>query len=237
MILSRPRRGRGDDDGMTLVELLVSIGLFTVLGLAVTGLTIGTFRTARSVGARNDDVAKVQVAMDAMSKYIRTAAQPPPALGGPSLTAVISAGPTDLTFYGYDKPGAAPSLIRYYVDAGNRLIEEHTPSLQCQAPFQWNAADKRTRVLATNLTPGQAIFGYNTAPQPAPTPMPTGSPLPTTGTPPVVAAVSLGSIDSVAIMLSVDVPTSPDIVSTTATTVVQLQNHDADVILIPGQAC
>jgi prepilin-type N-terminal cleavage/methylation domain-containing protein len=228
---------RTDDRGMTLVELLVSMGVFTVLGLAVMATTITTMRTTRNTSARNDDLNKVQVAMDAMTKYIRTAAQPPVPSGVAASTAMISAGPTDIQFYGYDKPGAAPSLIRYYVDGTNRLIEERTPTSQCTAPYTWAAANKQTRVLATNLSTGQTIFVYHTVPVSAPVPMPTGSPLPTSGSPAVVAAADLVNIDSVAITLSVDVPTSPDIPSTRASSTVALQNHDANNTLLPGAAC
>lgn len=231
------RRPGPDDEGISLVELLISMVIFAVLALAVMTLTITTLRTARNTMARNDDLNKVQVAMDAMSKYIRTAAEPPVAAGGVPINALVLAGPADVRFYGYDAPGAAPSLMRFYVDASNRLIEEHTATLQCAAPYTWAPANKRTRILATNLSPAQTIFVYNTAPQGDPTPLPTGAPLPTSGSPAQVNPAVLSTIDSVAITLSVDVPTSPNIPAMTATTHVQLLNHAADRTLIPGAAC
>jgi prepilin-type N-terminal cleavage/methylation domain-containing protein len=233
MRLARIRESR--DRGFTLVELLVATVVFSGLMAALTTTVILTMQSSRNTDARNQDLSRVQVSLDDMAKLMRTTARPPVPPSVPAPTAFISANARDVKFYGYTKPGAAPSIVHYYVNASNQLVEEMTPSVQCAWPYTWDPAAMHSRILARNLSPNQTVFTYNVLPT---VPFPQGSPLPTAGSPPAVAAADLGNIDNVVITLSVDLPTSPDIPPTVATTQVQLRNLDSHIANeLPEQAC
>jgi prepilin-type N-terminal cleavage/methylation domain-containing protein len=232
-LLMRVRDRRGDE-GMSLVELLVAMVVFSSLMAVVTATAIMTMQSSRNTDARNQDLGRIRLTLENMSKMLRTAAQPPVPAGVTPPNAFISANARDVSFYGYNQPGAAPSIIRYYVNATNQLVEEVTPSTQCAWPYTWNAASKKSRTLARSLTPNQAVFSFNAQPT---TPSPQGSPLPTSGTPAAVGAGDLVNVDNVLMTLSIDVPTSPDIPPTVGTTQVQLRNHDAASNQLPETAC
>jgi prepilin-type N-terminal cleavage/methylation domain-containing protein len=229
------RIARRDDEGLSLVELMVSIVIFGMIGAALTATVIITSQTVRNTSARADDLNNVQVALEDMTKLIATAANPPVPAGQTQVTALITAKNNDLSFYGYNKPGQAPSLIRFYVDSSNQLIESYTPSSQCVWPYTWDTTQTRSRVLARNLTPGQTVFTYFAAPT---TPYPQGSPLPLTGSPAALdTTTSSPLVEEVGLSLSVDVVTAPDIPPTVATTQILLPNHQVDAQLLPESAC
>lgn len=73
MIRRAPRRR---DGGFSLVELLVTLTVMSVVGTLLTGLVISTFRTNAGTRARLADVDNVRVAMDAMTRTLRTAIAP-----------------------------------------------------------------------------------------------------------------------------------------------------------------
>lgn len=64
------------DGGMSLVELIVVIAIASVLGTLLTNVVISTFRTSAGTRARLADVDNVRVAMDSMTRTLRTAIAP-----------------------------------------------------------------------------------------------------------------------------------------------------------------
>jgi len=64
------------DGGMSLVELIVVIAIASVLGTLLTNVVISTFRTSAGTRARLADVDSVRVAMDSMTRTLRTAIAP-----------------------------------------------------------------------------------------------------------------------------------------------------------------
>ena len=64
------------DEGMTLPELLVAMGLFSLLTLLICTTSILGYRIATNLENRTDNATQNQVAVDAISKVLRTAILP-----------------------------------------------------------------------------------------------------------------------------------------------------------------
>ncbi|HEX3900803.1 MAG TPA: hypothetical protein VHW74_16745 [Mycobacteriales bacterium] len=242
-MIVRLSQGGRDDRGTSLAELLTSIVLFAIVGGIVTTAITVTARTSRATQTRSSDLSAAQLALDAMSNLIQTAAQPPAVVGVAPVAAVISASSDDLGFYGYGHPGAPPEKIEFAV-RGGVLTETITPSTNtgpgaCKPPYSYGAAS--SRVLATGVsmtTPVFTYFGQPTVAAPTPTPMPlVGSPptLPPTVVQTPASNQGLSAVELVRIVLNVDQSSNPAVAPTGATITVALPNHL--VSSVPGSAC
>jgi prepilin-type N-terminal cleavage/methylation domain-containing protein len=238
------------DSGMTLPELLVSIIVFGILAGAVVATMVSTLGFFRGTTARANDLNGTQVAVDAMAKALQTATVPPVA-SGTAPDAVISAGPTSVSFYAYDTPGKGPSQIRFYLDPAGELVEQRVAAKNCAPPFVYGAMTQR--VLATGVTSGTpALFTYETAPS---VDYPSGSPLPFVGSPsqlhsdptdPPVGQTGhkgdddVGYVETVNITLSVYGTSGARVQATGDTTTVDLINHLAQTkagVDLLGSSC
>jgi prepilin-type N-terminal cleavage/methylation domain-containing protein len=223
------------DEGMTLPELLVSIIVFGILAGAVVATMISTLGFFRGTNARANDLNGAQVAVDAMAKALQTATVLP-VVSGTAPDAVISAGPTSLSFYAYDTPGKGPSQIRFFLDPAGELVEQRMAAKSCSPPFVYGTMTQR--VLATGVTSGTpALFTYETAPSVV---YPSGSPLPFVGSPPQLHSDpsdppadqpghtgddDVGYVETVNIALSVYGTSGSDVKPTLVNTAVDLVNH------------
>jgi type II secretory pathway pseudopilin PulG len=224
------------DAGISLVELLVTMVLFGILGTVIMTAMIATQQTSRNVGVRSRDLSNVQVAVEAMSKRLRTAAVRP-TTGTPGL-AISSAGPSSITFWGYISAGKAPSQVSFYLDAQQRLMESIAATTQCTVTLdsQWTYGTPRVRVLATRVSSTTQLFTYHSPPT-ASGGTYAGATIATTGAGSTVPAAQLPDVDSVEINLSVDLPSSPDIPSASAITQVNLPNQVVSAENVPENAC
>jgi prepilin-type N-terminal cleavage/methylation domain-containing protein len=100
------------DAGFSLVELLVTITISTVLGALLTGVVISTLRTSAGTRARVADLDSARVAMDSMTRNLRTAIAP--AQLGASCTGCTA---PFLTFTAA-KP-LAPCGVTFWANLGN----------------------------------------------------------------------------------------------------------------------
>lgn len=230
------RHTQAADAGTSLAELLVSIVVFGIIGTIVTVTIIFTIGTSRATDDRVADLSGAQVSIDAMSKLIQTAAQPPAVSGATPAAAVIKATATDFQFYGYDVPGSPPAKIEFAVVNGD-LQETVTPSTNsgpnaCMPPYSYGAGV--TRTLATGVATTEPIFSYYSQPTTADL---NGVPLSLVGSPPSLSATDMANVELVAMSLSVGNSTNPSVVSTAATTTVALPNHLVAVASLPGSAC
>jgi len=69
-----PARVRENEDGFTLVELVVATAILGIILLAVGGLMFSTTTTQRSVSAVNDASSSAQTAADGLRTQLRNAA-------------------------------------------------------------------------------------------------------------------------------------------------------------------
>lgn len=223
------RTAGAKDDGYSLVELLVVMVMFSIIMVVVMTAVIASLRTYRGTSARAIDQNSEQVALDAMSKALRTAA-PQPVASGTAGNAILTAGPTDLKFYTYDVAGMGPSLVEFQV-SGTNLTESVSHATNCTPPFTYGPTV--TRTVATGLTAGQTVFTYATA---ATSGAPSGTTLTPTGSPALLSAANLANVELVTLNLSV-ASNSNAAAATTAFSTVSLSNHLVASAKIPGTSC
>ena len=116
------RRLHREQDGVSLSELMVTMGILTiVLGFVVQGFL--TVQTATTSGAlRLENLAEARILMDNVTKDVRTAARL-----GTTDSPFLLADDREVTFYAnLNLTTACPKKIRLYVDAQTKLIEQVT---------------------------------------------------------------------------------------------------------------
>lgn len=113
------QRDRRSDGGFSLIELLTVIAVMSVLGTLVTSLVISTLRSSSGTRARLADVDNVRVAMDSMTRTLRTAIAPAQlgATCAPSCDAAFTTFDPS-TPAGLAKP-LAPCGVTFYANFGS----------------------------------------------------------------------------------------------------------------------
>lgn len=175
--LDRDLEQRPRDEGMTLVELLVAIGLAMMLMAVVLTFTITAIRASDATEARNDNLTAAQVGMAGASKVIRTAVLPDQltehACTGCGGSAIVIADGAQMSFYAnLDNDGNGPSLVTLQAVAdpgapGTTMLRQRlippTPLSDGSYTFcdiSSPGCEFRTWVLVRGLPGGPEIFTY-----------------------------------------------------------------------------
>jgi prepilin-type N-terminal cleavage/methylation domain-containing protein len=225
---------RRDDAGLTLSEMIVVIALLGMVLAMAQGALILTQRQVTDNTARLDQGQQAKVAMEAMSRNLRTAILPKQLSGtcvGCDIAAFIKGDVRSVQFYAnIDNDFGAPvvglttrgpSRVSYQVDSAGRLTET------VQRPLPHAADDYNytyctvgspgcqitTRVIARNVSTTQTLFTYY-ANNGDVIPVPLDS-----------STTRLKAVDSIDVVLTVK--SSPRVVGSTVTTRVSLPNADA----------
>jgi prepilin-type N-terminal cleavage/methylation domain-containing protein len=166
------------DAGMTLPELLVSMGLFGLLTTLLISTAIMGLRTANGLEGRLDNVSQGQQGIAAVSKVLRTAVLPDQldeqTCVGCADTAIVQATTTQVSFYAnLNNLGQGPSLVtlRVLLDPnatnGTAMLQQSTipPTSLPDGRYTYCAPGTtgcvvNTRVLTRGLGAGVAVFGY-----------------------------------------------------------------------------
>ncbi len=170
---------RQSDSGMSLVELIVAMGIFTVVvSIFMAGVVVMTKSTARaqSVSDSGDMVRKVFQKLDREVRYSKAVNRP---------GAGTTAGTWYVEYLVTPQPGAAPGCVQWRYTASTRLLEyrwwtdvaPRTPSawvmvaknvrndlsVPASRPFQFTAADgvheKQQLRAVLDVGPGPAGVG------------------------------------------------------------------------------
>jgi type II secretory pathway pseudopilin PulG len=233
---SRLRAARSSDDGVTMAELTVTTLILGIVTAAVAGMIVSSMRVEAGVKERLDQSNAATIAMQRMSRNLRTAV-----LQSQLTTAcIISActdsafllgGPTSVQFYAdVDNPKNAigPSRVTYTV--ANGILTETVQKPDSPVPdangYHYCAAGTngcvlRTEVLATGVQTSTAVFTYYTAASPS-----TGMVM-STGN--ILSAAQLKTVDSIDITLSVVQPGGASVAGATMVQRVALPNADSVV--------
>ena len=230
--------GSRRDDGVTLVELLVVIAITSVLGALLANVVIGTFRTTAGTRARIADVDNVRVAMDSMTRTLRTAIAPAQ-LGASctgcdapfvAFTLAKPLAPCGVTFWANFGTAAAgqvdsPVKISYVLEPKTGgttadLVEyRQQPDGVSGVATSWTGSVTR-RVLVNAITYNATTFGSGTG---CATGTPT-SPLFRYSTATGAPTTDVSAVRSIDINLPVRSPNALEKATTTANTKVFLPN-------------
>jgi prepilin-type N-terminal cleavage/methylation domain-containing protein len=164
-MMKRASRVAADEDGMSLVELLVAM-FITAIALSIIGaMFVNVARitsNANATATRNGMAANI---MDEVSKTIRTAANNAIATSVTPDPALVSASPTALTLYSYvnANPAApAPTKVGFRFDTQLNLVEDTWTATLSQNYWVFTGSPS-TRVVGgpvQNLTGTSAFFVY-----------------------------------------------------------------------------
>lgn len=113
------------EQGISLVELLVSMLLVSLLGVIVTGLFISTTRSVATGNAINADTGTAANLMNEMTRAVRSGTNAQ--IAGLPVTAVNTAKPETLVLYSFvdtDELAMRPVKIQFTVDPTSRQIVE-----------------------------------------------------------------------------------------------------------------
>jgi prepilin-type N-terminal cleavage/methylation domain-containing protein len=165
--------GRGRDQGMSLVELLVSVMITSVLGVVITSLYVSTVTTTAEVSSVTVNTRQAANGMNEMARVIRAATEnpvPSQALSDPAFVSTVAAplSAESLTVYAYVNLNSAtevPVKVRFSLDAERRLIETQWASTALAGGyFGFESTPRSTRILASTVAPAApgspALFRY-----------------------------------------------------------------------------
>ena len=145
------RRGRDEDReaGFSLIELIVAMGIFSILMVIVGALSLSAFSAIRAANDRSDIQVQSQNAMEWTSRLLRYADVPP---GG--TTAIQDASAAGVTVYTYsgtgdvaDAPYRARILTEVQSDGSTSVVSEVTTPTRVNGVWTWAAAPVRRTLL------------------------------------------------------------------------------------------
>lgn len=235
----RATRGTRDDSGMSLAELVVTIGLMALIGTMVATVSIVVMRTYTGVESRIDNATQAELGVAAAGKVLRTAILPEQledtvcvGCGG---TAIIQAGSNAVTFYAnVGNTAVGPSKVSLLVVAdpqrpGTSYLLQQTEAPIPKTSTSYTFCDRtkpstcviRNHVLARGLVPtGPGVFTYYDY---------EGAQMATTS-----VATNLSRVSSVDVVLRVKTSPGDDVPARTSVSRVRLPNVEINVLSESG---
>jgi prepilin-type N-terminal cleavage/methylation domain-containing protein len=219
----------GDDRGLTLPEVIITM---FILGVVLAGVQTTLIIAQRTVGAnvvRVDQSQQGRLAMESMSKVLRTAVLPSQLNGtcsGCDLAAFLRAESNKMQFYANINNAAnivGPSRVTYERLANGELWETIQPP-NAHAPTDYNyqyctvgspGCVVKSRILAKGVQSTVPLFTYYNK---------SGTVLGSGG---VLTSAQLSLVDSVDVYVSVKASPNSTVPATSFTTRVSLPNADS----------
>jgi len=150
----RPKIIRADkdarrDSGFSLIELMVALGIFSLLILIVAALSASAFRAIREATSRSEIQTQSQNAMEWASRLLRYADTPP---GG--TTAIEDASANGITVYTYsgtgdvdDAPYKARLFTRLTDEGDTDVLSEVIAPVEVDGEWTWAEPGRERRLL------------------------------------------------------------------------------------------
>jgi hypothetical protein len=210
------RRTCAGDDGITVVELAVASAIGSLLLAVVATLVTGALHSIDVLTVRSGTIGDARIALEAMSRNIRVAVQPPGASAP-----IVSASATQLSFWALlDRGGSStgapptPTFVTYRYD-GHCVTRSLTPVASDTVTVTPPAVTAPAGcLLRTTRAP---VFSYYAAGDSTAT----ASPLPAN---PQLSAADLLRVGSVRVVIEVQDPRRPDVAPLPVTVQVALEN-------------
>ena len=146
---SRPAATRADDAGFSLIELMVALGIFSLLMVIVGAVTLSAFRAIREATLRSDIQVQSQNAMEWASRLLRYADVP-----DDGTSAIEDASATGLTVYTYSGTGdVVDGLYRARLftqvrdDGSTDLVSEVVTPVKVDGSWTWPGPGRTRRLL------------------------------------------------------------------------------------------
>jgi prepilin-type N-terminal cleavage/methylation domain-containing protein len=161
------RRRTAGDAGFSLPELMVTIGVLSIVMTAVGTVFIGSLKSIREVRERTVTAADARIALEAVTRNLRVAVRP----DGEDAALTLATG-SSLTFYSLrNRSGTTadplPTKVEYSWD-GTCLNEAFTPARTLTAPpaagpfYAWDTGRTTKCLVRTTVAPS---FAYYTTPE------------------------------------------------------------------------
>lgn len=169
---------RSDDAGTTMAETIVVMMILGVVLAIVQGTVIVAQKTTRQVNGRIDSAGQAKVAIDTMSRSLRTAVLPQLLANGSECTACdstafTSATPNSVTFYANtntDQARLGPMRTSYTLLPNGDLRETlQKPNAHDPAVYSYVYCDPgpscptTSRIVARGVSPTGTLFTYYNA--------------------------------------------------------------------------
>ncbi|CAB4798245.1 MAG: hypothetical protein F2740_02360 [Actinobacteria bacterium] len=219
------RHLKRSDEGVTLIEMVVVIAILSgVLAMVVT-VIIAAQKNVNGNSARLDQIQQGKVAMESMSKTLRTAVRPSQlnaTCTGCDQAAFLQGNARSVQFYANINNPAnilGPSRVSYTVDNSGVLTETlQAPNAHAATDYNYQyctpgpGCTVTSRVLARGVSLNQNMFTYYDASNNTFTTLP-------------LASADLPRVDSIDIIVKIS--SSAQVSATTFTQRVTLPNADA----------
>jgi hypothetical protein len=200
---------RHDDSGVTLAEMSVTVLVLSLLMGSLVAMVTAGVRVSTGVKERLDQSNTATIAMERMSRNLRTAVLQSQLTSACVITACTDSaflvgGPTSVQFYAdVDNPGntVGPSRVTYSVTNGalSETVQKPDSPTPDATGYHYCTSGStcvvRTTVIATGVQSATAVFTYYTSSAPT-TPM-------VMGTGGVLSAAQLKSVDSIDLSLQI----------------------------------
>ncbi|MDP4805001.1 MAG: PulJ/GspJ family protein [Actinomycetes bacterium] len=149
--MSRRKEGRRDaeDAGFSLIELIVAMGIFSLLMVIVGALTLSAFGAIRQANERSGIQTESQNAMEWVSRVLRYADVPPD-----GTTAIVNASPSAITVYTYagtgdvvDAPYRASIFAEVQSDGSVAVVSDIVSPILLDDAWVWTGEPQRRLLL------------------------------------------------------------------------------------------
>lgn len=242
------RRPQRRDNGFGLVEMMISMSIFALVMSLVVALLITAQKQTAATSIRLDDIDQARMAIDSLSRTMRTAVEPAQlqvgctSCNGPASTstALTSAQPASLQLFANGGSAAGPSLVTFtasYDSSRSEAILTKTvqpPDPNSAPNFTYTACTPGPGCLITTLPLVRGLAW--------PLPRPLFTYYDNAGlqlSPPENASLpprQLISVDSIAINLTVKTPNPYNTGPTSITSRVGLPNSGSGLLATPPPA-
>ena len=147
MTPARPERRARGDDGLTLVEVMVTLSVLSIVMSILFAGVLSVQRTTRGVDERLDDQGEARVAIAALTRDLRTAAPRPGSIEPP----FTDASATSASFYARIDGLELPRLVTIAVVDETGLTETVAPPIAGTSPLDHDTANAFVRFVARDL--------------------------------------------------------------------------------------